>query len=46
MKPPESSCYLALATKETTVGKEDEAQSETKGMARRRRHAGAFWFAG
>lgn len=31
MKPPESSCYLDLATKETTVGKEDEAQSEREG---------------
>lgn len=36
MKPPESSSYLPNATKETTVGKEDEAQSEPGGMARRR----------
>lgn len=43
MRPPESSCYVALATKETTVGREDEAQSGTGGAVRWRRHGGAFW---
>lgn len=39
MKPPESSCYFAVATKETTVAKEDEGE-----MARwRRRRSLLAW---
>lgn len=44
MKPPESSSYLPDATKETTVGKGDEARSGPGGMARRRRWEEAFRF--